>query len=247
MNNEQLQLTESLSGALGVMPGLTAIVGGGGKTSTMLRLAEELAAFGRVIVTTSTHIWPPAGMPVLTDPSESEIEQALREARTVCVGSYAEHGKLTGCAVPMETLCTLAEYVLVEADGAKRLPLKAPAAHEPVIPACARQVIAVAGLDGVGKPACDTAFRTELYCDILHTDTAHVIAPEDVATVLCSLLGQRKSIPAGARFTVVLNKADDARRLDLAKEVSQHLDKTVVAQTAVTRLEGSTVQIYQAI
>ena len=42
-----------------------------------------------------------------------------------------------------EELRRAADVVLVEADGAKRLPLKAPAEYEPVIPPCADAVAAV--------------------------------------------------------------------------------------------------------
>ena len=69
----------------------------------------------------------------------------------MCVGKSDGGEKLTAPYVSIGDLESLADYVLVEADGAKRFPLKAPAAHEPVIPDETRLVIAVAGLSGVGK------------------------------------------------------------------------------------------------
>ena len=41
--------------------------------------------------------------------------------------------------------------VLVEADGAKELPCKVPEEWEPVIPKQTTQVVAVYGLDAIGK------------------------------------------------------------------------------------------------
>lgn len=49
------------SKAMGVTPGITALIGSGGKTSLQNRLAAELRARGWVILCTTTHIMPPAG------------------------------------------------------------------------------------------------------------------------------------------------------------------------------------------
>ena len=123
-----------LAKALDVRPGVTAIIGGGGKTTLMECLAEELSAQARVIVCTTTHIYPEQNMPCLVSTSEAEIAAELARTRCVCVGSVSESGKYSAPELPFRTLCALASYVIVEADGSKRLPLKAHAPHEPVIP-----------------------------------------------------------------------------------------------------------------
>ena len=107
-----------LSEALRIQPGVTAIIGGGGKTTLMECLAAELSAQARVIVCTTTHIYPEQTMPCLVSPSEEEVEAALARTRRVCVGSVSENGKLSAPELPFRTLCALAGYVLVEADGA---------------------------------------------------------------------------------------------------------------------------------
>ena len=142
----------SIAAALHLPRGVTTIVGGGGKTTLMQSLAEELSARARVVITTTTHIWVPDWAPVLLNPTEAAVIHAFLEhpGRPICVASPALSSKLCASDMPMEALMRLADYVLVEADGAKRLPLKAPAAHEPVIPKETELVIAVAGLDGIG-------------------------------------------------------------------------------------------------
>ena len=40
--------------ALGIGPGVTALIGGGGKTSLMLTLAKELSSKGSIIICTTT-------------------------------------------------------------------------------------------------------------------------------------------------------------------------------------------------
>ena len=124
-----------LSRLLGVRPGVTALIGGGGKTTAMYVLAGELAARGTVICATTTRIRPPEHLPVLTGAGPAEISAALAERGCVCAGEPAEHGKLAAPALPVAQLAQLADYVLIEADGSKGLPVKAHLPHEPVIPA----------------------------------------------------------------------------------------------------------------
>ncbi len=131
-----LSKTDRAADALAVPRGITSIVGGGGKTTLLLRLARELCEAGmRVVVTTSTHIFPPEGIPTLTDGTLAEASALLKREGLVCLGTPVEKGKLAAPKFAFAELAKIADYVLVEADGAKGLPLKAPAEHEPVIPA----------------------------------------------------------------------------------------------------------------
>lgn len=226
----------ALSTALAMNKGITAFVGGGGKTSAMLRLARELSAHGRVIVATTTHIWPPDDMPVLHAPDLQALQGALARHTVVCVGSPAPDGKLTAFPIPPGKLCALADYVLIEADGARGLPLKAPAGHEPVIPTGTGCVVAVAGLDGVGKPIRETAFRPERYAALLGVCTDHAATPHDIARVLCSDRGQHKDVRPGIRFCVLLNKADDAARIAAAHTICETLHPQTVERAVIACL-----------
>ena len=109
--------------------GVTAIIGGGGKTTLMETLAGELSKKGKVIITTTTHIYRPEQYETLLDADEAAVSAALERSGIVCVASQAESGKLCAPWLSMGTLAQLADFVLVEADGAKRLPLKAHASH----------------------------------------------------------------------------------------------------------------------
>ena len=229
-----------IAAALQVPHGVTAIVGGGGKTTIMQSLAEELAERARVLITTTTHIWVPDWAPVLLNPTVAEVERAFSDhpARPVCVGAPAPSGKLCACEMPMEKLAHLADYVLVESDGAKRLPLKAPAPHEPVIPKEARLVLAVAGLDGVGQTISKTAFRPERYAALLHTTEDHIITPRDAAIILCHENGLRKAVEREMRFSIVLNKADDRERVQLATEIAAHIPQCLAELVICTSFKG---------
>ena len=228
--------SDSLARAFGIPKGVTSLVGGGGKTTLMLALACELAEAGqRVIVSTTTHIFPPDGMVTLTDATEQTAKAALAECRLICLGTPSEQGKLSAPELSAAAMERLADYVILEADGAKRLPLKAPAEHEPVIPQETKLVIAVLGLDGIGKPVSEAAFRPERYAALIGKPESGIVTPFDAAKVLTHPNGQRKGVAETMRFCVLLNKADDAERnavaLELARElnVSGLVERTVVA------------------
>ena len=223
--------------------GMVALVGGGGKTTLMLCLARELAQTGaRVIVTTTTHIFPPEGIPTGNPANAEEVAHALLLEPLLCLGKLAADGKLTAPDLSMTMLNHLADYVLVEADGAKHLPLKAPAAHEPVIPRETRLVIAVAGLDGAGKPIHEAAFRPALYATLCGKAETEIVTPRDIALVLAHERGQRKGVPKSARFAILLNKADDESTLETARAVAAELEQYPVERVVICSLEGEIKQ-----
>ena len=112
---------ERLCDVLEVRRGVTAVIGGGGKTSLLYRLASELRERGMVLVATTTRILPPAHLPVRHD-REGTL-RALRANGIACAGTPAEGGKLAEPS--FADWMTLADYTLVEAAGSKGLPLKA--------------------------------------------------------------------------------------------------------------------------
>lgn len=162
-----------LAEILQITRGVTAIIGSGGKTTLMFALVRELSRIGSVIVTTTTHIWKPERIAV--------FETVKRVDGIVCIGTPCENGKLTTPVQSMQELASLADFVLVEADGSAGKPLKAHAAHEPVIPENSGQVICVAGASGLNRPIKEAVHRPELFYAITKSATA---SPEAVAAVL---------------------------------------------------------------
>ena len=158
--------------------GVTAVIGGGGKTTLIETLAGELSKKGKVIITTTTHIRRPEQYETLLDADEAAVSAALERSGIVCVASQAESGKLCAPRLSMGTLAQLADFVLVEADGAKRLPLKAHAAHEPVIPPEANQTILVVGASGFGRPMRESVHRAPIAAQALDVSEDTTVTPE---------------------------------------------------------------------
>ena len=171
-----------ISALLAVEKGVTALIGGGGKTTLMYTLAEELRRRGTVIVTTSTHIQRPEQYPVLT--AADDVAAALAEHGAVCVAGETAEGKLCAPALSFEVLAALADFVLVEADGSRRLPLKAHAPHEPVTPPNARRTVYVVGADGFGHPIRQVCHRPERYAALCGAAEDDLVTPAREARVL---------------------------------------------------------------
>lgn len=174
----------ALSKLLAIRPGITAVIGGGGKTTLLGKLGEELAAGGkRVLLCTTTKILPFPGLPCAR--TGAELEQLRREHRLLCAGTPVPGTeKLTAPEVPMGALVEWFDYVLVEADGAARRPLKAHAPHEPVIPAEANQTICVVGASGFGQSIADAAHRPERYAALAAVPETAEATPQTEAAVL---------------------------------------------------------------
>lgn len=201
--------TVRLSALLNIPKGVTSLIGSGGKTTMLHVLAAELAEQGTVILTTSAHIRPSDVFPCLVSPTAEEVQAALSQTPAICIGSLTPEGKFAASALPFETLATLADYVLVEADGSKRLPLKAHAAYEPVIPANSAKTVCLVGASGLGKPIREVVHRQEIFCQISGRTPDRPATPEAVARVLhtealadlcyinqCELPGVRKQAEA---------------------------------------------------
>lgn len=212
-----------------------SLVGGGGKTTLLYAMARHCAAKGwRVLVSTTTHIQRPAQNWART---EAQLDALWRAGTFVVAGAPAEHNKLTQ---PPELRDWMAEAdaVFLEADGAKRLPCKAPAAHEPVLLPESDIVLAVAGLSAVGRPLREVCFRLENACALLGVGPEMPLTPALLAKLLASDTGGRKNV--GARpFYAVLNQADTPAR-QAAGETAQAMLQTQYGVTAVLThfLEG---------
>ena len=136
----------------------------------------------------------------------------------------------------LEKLSAYCDVLLIEADGAKCLPLKVPMIHEPVIIPATELVIACAGLDCVGRPFKEYCFRHEKACGLLEKRPEDVISEEDVAEILCSPEGSRKAAE-GREYRIILNKADDEERKRMAERIIGHCRKEYTGITAVTAFE----------
>ena len=209
-----------LSQLLGVQPGITALTGGGGKTTALYTLARELAEEGSVICATTTRIFPPDHLPVLQRADLQELSEALERRRCLCVGVPAPEGKLAQPALPLQTLAGLARYVLVEADGSRGLPVKAHLDHEPVIPLGTDLTVGIVGASGFGRPVREAVHRWERFCALTGAAAEEPVTEESVARLLEA---------EGLADKIFINQAESARAMTAARHLAERLNCPVFA------------------
>ena len=198
---------------------MISLVGAGGKTTLMFALAGELRILNRrVITTTTTKIYPP-------EPRESprlllggpEVFPSIEEDLihyghiTWAAGRSAEN-KLLGGSLPDLSLLWArgwADYLIVEADGSARRPIKAPNQNEPVVPAESTCFISVFGLSALGQPLHPNwAFRPEIITRLTGIHPGTPITAEGLANLAAHPLGGLKGRGPGMRAVVFLNQMD---------------------------------------
>lgn len=168
---------------------IIAYVGAGGKTSSILEEAAKLHKTGkRVVVTTTTHMRCPEKCPEGTDQLTEYPEEAgllLQAGEVVWYGHRASERKFEGPS-PEEwsALRRMADVILTEADGSKRLPVKVPASHEPVIPEHTDLIIIVMGMSGLGRRINEVCHRIPLVLDLLNKQENDILTEEDYVILL---------------------------------------------------------------
>ena len=224
-----------LTDALEVKRGqVISIVGAGGKTTAMFRLANELASQGwNVVTTTTTMIRREKRSELIL--IEADQETLLEKARsaltehsniTLASGFSEAEGKLVGIdPATVDALVALPQVdaVIVEADGAKGRSLKAPAPHEPVIPSSTAILVAVAAVDIVGRQLDEsTVHRPEIVAKLAGAELGETITPSLMSAVLLNPQGGLKNAPPKARVIPLINKVSQART-ETAREIAQSL------------------------
>jgi len=202
-----------------------SFVGAGGKTSLLLHLARDLAASGEpVLLTTTTHLADPRGeagapdrvvlVPELEGPPDSGAPVAAPEPApgvTLLVSRPAdEPGNLKGIhPARVAELRAAWRLVLVEADGSRRLPVKAPEAWEPVVPEGTGVVVGVVGLDALGWPMDErTVHRPERFAAVTGCAPGEPIGWAHLVALARHPDGLFKG--ARGRRVVLLNKVDES-------------------------------------
>lgn len=235
--------------------GVVSLVGAGGKTSLMFKLAHEIAETGEpVLTTTTTKIYAPepeqSSCLIVSDSVETIVSEASNFHKnkklhvTAAAGQLPSENKLIG--LPPKTIDVLSKknifrWILVEADGAIGRPLKVPANHEPVIPESTKLVIGLVGLSGVGKLVTDEwVHRRERFSFITGLSEGQEITETAVCNLIIHDRGLFKDAPGDAVCLVFLNQADVAGGFETGKQIGNLLamqKKTKLKRVIIGQLE----------
>ncbi len=230
------------------VPARIAIVGGGGKTSALFAIGRQLN--GLTWTTTTTHIGTDQltfadRHIILNSIEEIDLKKLTAQRHTLITGPFTPDERVHGPAPDiMQKLYELADQeeisLIVEADGARSHPLKAPAAHEPVIPAWSKMVIVVVGCSVFGKPLNEQwVHRASWFSSLTGLALDALVTPEVVTRMLVHPLGGLKGIPEKATRVVLFNQADVLNDLKIIKNqipaiIQGGFDRVVIG--AVTQI-----------
>lgn len=222
-------MTPSLINSLCSTPdGLISIIGAGGKTSLMFRLAKEISRDGgTVLTTTTTKIFFPdralSPETVMAASAHDLIEKSRAGLRRHSHFSAGRHhdlvsGKLEGFSPDViDTLwqAGIFDWIMVEADGSRQKPLKATDVHEPVIPSSTTCIVLVAGLDSLGLPLDEAhVHRASIFSKNTGLGLGQIVTEAALATSIALELQKAAGFCTAPDQVLVLNKADTPGRIE---------------------------------
>ena len=202
---------------------IVALVGGGGK-STLLSALGEFHGRGTVLTTTtkmgSDQI---GGANLLIRPSEKELSKALDKTSPLLIWDRIDGEKAFGVDPSLpESWLPKAVRVIVEADGARRHPAKAPAPYEPVLPLGVTTVIAVIGADAIDRVIEDQCHRPLRVAAVVNCSPYERLTPKRAAVLLLDPNGSKKGLEPEMRFVIAITKVSPENQ-DLVEQLVEEL------------------------
>lgn len=244
-----------LSEALRISPRSScAFVGAGGKSALMGRVAAELGAELPVVISTTTRIalhqrQLATHHLILQDKVElPALRPFLESPGTILLTGRVAPGEPKWLGLDPSILEAVRRLVsqadgvlLVEADGARGRSVKAPAEHEPVIPAFSDLVVLVAGIDAVGQPIrSGVVHRPERVAALLGVPEEERLSPAAIGKLITSSEGGLQSVPRAAEVRAALNKVEsDSAEADARQVAAQVLKESRVRAVVLASALGA--------
>jgi probable selenium-dependent hydroxylase accessory protein YqeC len=153
---------------------------------------------------------PFPGIPLIRAGSEAdshfirnELRHAISTDRIACLGAPHPSGALFApYGITFKELEELADYVLIEADGSKNMPLKAHRPFEPVIPPCSKLTVCLIGVSGIGRLPYEACHCPDLFLTLSGGRPEETVRAEHVARVInkekladCCFVNQVDTLP----------------------------------------------------
>ncbi|WP_319370696.1 selenium cofactor biosynthesis protein YqeC [uncultured Ilyobacter sp.] len=212
---------------------IISIIGAGGKTTFLFRLADELREMGKkVLVTTTTRVYmPPKDCydELCLDKSELLLKSSeLKDGVVVAGSGVSQENKLL--ALDQEAINKVKscyDYILIEADGSRRKPLKGWRDNEPVVIDSTTKTIAVVDIRGVGVTANSyTVHNFELFKELTGIEDGEVVTSKHMIKMIT---GKKGLLHKGIGEEILyFNKVEDEEDIKKFKEVSSGIDKKII-------------------
>ena len=191
----------SLTECLEIQKGITSFVGGGGKSTIIKKISEEIK--NSVIITTTTHIYAPK----LYYNNVDDAKNAIKREHIITVGNNCGNNKLE-MAIEPYVLESIADFILVEADGSRRLPRGN------------KKTVLICGIDALNNRIIDICHRAEETAKFLNKNIYEKVDIIDIAKIL--------NFAYSNINCAVINKVDNDIDYNNALKISEYINKKVV-------------------
>jgi len=214
---------------------LISLIGAGGKTTTMFKIADELKKLGKkVLVTTTTKILFPSqdnncDTFVFDTSANSKLFIKVKNYTITCLGKKLDlkNKKIIGIEPEyINKIFTkkIFDCILVEADGAKRKSIKAPAEYEPIIPKESTAVLGMIGMDSIETVIEEkNVHRSVIFASITNSKQGEIINERIICKLILSEKGLFAKTPFSSEKFLFLNKAQHSNRIEQALEIMKEI------------------------
>jgi len=209
---------------------VVSIVGSGGKTTLMFQLGKQLKSQYKVLLTTSTKIMNPADENydyIYTSIEDYKNDKTNKKngVTVLSKGIIYENNKLLGIDdMDLEHVIEDYDFVVIEADGSRNLPLKAWKEHEPPILNRTNKTIGIIPMNVLGRKISeDIIYGYEEFKNFV--SNGDIIDKEVIGRICSSKNGIFKN--SKGRLYLYINKADSDEDLKIALDLAKYLKKII--------------------
>jgi len=196
-----------------------ALLGGGGKTALLHKLAEKFAGHIPSVLLTSltkTAFHPSDNPLILNDFDLGTFKSSKIDRNPLFViGERISNEKLRGISeTDLDGIRQQFNITIFECDGARNKPLKVHTKYDPMVPKFATHVIIIIGADVVNTQVNDgLVHRSELFCKTWNVKPDFHLNIDFIVNVLTSKEGYLSKVPNGVNVTYFVNKWDSNQKM----------------------------------
>ncbi len=210
-----------------------ALLGGGGKTALLHKLADEFVKYYPSVLQTSLTktAFHPSDKPLILNEINMDKLDSIKLDRNplFIIGEKISDEKLKGISrTDLESIRHQFDITIFECDGARNRPLKAHTEYDPQVPEFATHAVIIVGADAINTAASDNfVHRPELFCKIWNVKSDFVLDIDFIVNVVSSQKGYLSKVPNGIEIIYFVNKWDNHQNNaeDLAKAIFQKTGK----------------------
>lgn len=233
--------------ALGIWRGeVVAFAGGGGKSAAIVELCRELSEIGmRVVAVPTTKMFVSEAErvgPLVTSEDPEGLREQVQESLPTGGGAVVagrgllSKGRVDGVQ-PWQVpgLAALADVTLVEADGARRRPIKGTESHEPAMPDGATLAVGVGGTWALGLSLDEeNVHRPQIFSELTGILPGHSITAEAFAVALAK--GSLGRTVEGVRRAALLTGVEPGPGMSEASTIARELWRLGIPDVVITSL-----------